>query len=109
MLGLVSSVLKKKTKEIGIRKTLGASALQIFRNLFGEFVRLVILANLIAQPLAYIVLDKLMQTGYAFSADIRIAGYVLVALLSVLVAGGSILQAVITAARQNPVHSLRYE
>jgi putative ABC transport system permease protein len=109
MLGLVSFVLRKKTREIGIRKTLGASVGRIFREQMREFVLLVILANLIAQPLGYVMLGKLMRTGYAFSADIDLTGFLLVAVLSSLVAGLAIFLHVSKAARQNPVHSLRYE
>ncbi len=109
MLGLVSFVLSKRTKEIGIRKTMGASAGLIFNRLMREFVLLVVLANLIAQPLAYILLTKFMQTGYAFSADISLAGFLLVAALSILVTGLVIFHQVSKAARQNPVRSLRYE
>jgi putative ABC transport system permease protein len=109
MLGLVSFVLSKKTKEIGIRKTMGASAGSIFKKLMREFVMLVVLANLIAQPLAYILLTRFMQTGYAFSADISLAGFLLVAALSILFTGLVIFHQVSKAARQNPVHSLRYE
>ena len=109
MLGLVSFVLRGKTKEIGIRKTMGASAGLIFKRVMREFVVLVVLANLIALPLAYILLTKLMRTGYAFRAEIILAGFILVAFLSILVTGLAIFQEVWKAARQNPVHSLRYE
>ena len=60
MLGLVSFVLRRKTKEIGIRKTMGASAGRIFLKVMREFVLLVVLANVVTLPLAYVLLSKLM-------------------------------------------------
>ncbi|MDH4196244.1 MAG: ABC transporter permease [Candidatus Aminicenantes bacterium] len=109
MLGLVSFVLRRKTKEIGIRKTMGASAGRIFLKVMREFVLLVVLANVVTLPLAYVLLNKLIRTGYAFSTKINLAGFLLVAVLSILGVGLAILNLVLAAARQNPVHSLRYE
>jgi putative ABC transport system permease protein len=109
MLGLVSFVLRRKTKEIGIRKTMGASAGRIFLKMMREFVLLVVLANLVTLPLAYVLLNKLIRTGYAFSPAIDLTGFLLVAVLSILGVGLAILNLVAAAARQNPVRSLRYE
>ena len=109
MLGLASFVVKRKTKEIGIRKTMGASAGRIFLKMMREFVLLVVLANVVTLPLAYVLLNKLMQTGYAFSTEIDLTGFLLVAVLSVMGVGLAILNLVLSAARQNPAHSLRYE
>ena len=72
-------------------------------------INVVGLANLVTLPLAYVLLNKLIRTGYAFSPAIDLAGFLLVAVLSILGVGLAILNLVGSAARQNPVRSLRYE
>lgn len=108
LFGLVSFVAEQKKKEIGIRKVLGASVQNVVRLLTKDFVRLVIIAFIIAAPLAYLVMQNWLQE---FPYRITIEWWVF------LIAGGAALlitlltvsfQA-IKAAIANPVKSLRTE
>ena len=62
LFGLASFTAEQRTKEIGIRKVLGASVLSVFRHVTREFVQLVILANVIVWPLAYFILSRWLQS-----------------------------------------------
>jgi len=108
MLGLVSFILNAKTKEIGIRKVLGASANRILRQLMTEFVSLVAIADAIGIAAACWVWSKIFRL-YAYSSKIQFGAYLLVALLSLIIVGTAILSKTLSAARQNPVDSLKYE
>jgi putative ABC transport system permease protein len=108
LFGLVSFVAEQRTKEIGIRKVLGASVPGIVALLTREFAKQVILANVLAWPLAYFLLGKWLQ-GFvyriAMGAGLFLFSGVLVLVLALLT---SSFQAV-KAARMNPTRSLRYE
>jgi putative ABC transport system permease protein len=108
LLGLVSFVAEQRTKEIGIRRVLGASLPGIMGMLIGGFVKQVLLANLLAWPIAYFLLRKWLQ-GFVYRVsigpDLLLFSGILVLLMALLTAG---FQAV-KAARMNPVRSLRNE
>ncbi len=108
LFGLVSFVAEQRTKEIGIRKVLGASVPSIMALLTRDFAKQVLLANLLAWPLAYFLLEKWLQ-GFiyriAIGAGLFLISGMLVLILAMLT---SSFQAV-KAARMNPVKSLRYE
>ncbi|MDH3892319.1 MAG: ABC transporter permease [candidate division Zixibacteria bacterium] len=108
LLGLSSYTAEQRTKEIGIRKVLGASVAGIIRLLSQEFLVLVVLANVVGAPVAYYVMDGwLAEFAYRISVDWRIfAASGLTALLIALLAVS--LQA-IRAARSNPVKAIKYE
>ena len=108
LFGLASFTAEKRTKEIGIRKVLGASVSGIVLLLTKEFTKWVILANLIAWPIAYYVMSRWLQ-NFAYHVNIGIWTFLLSAALALVTALITIsLQAVKTAA-SNPVDSLRYE
>lgn len=108
LLGMVSYILEHKTKEIGIRKTLGASVPGIVLLFTQEFVKWVVLANLLAWPIAYVVMSKWLE-DYPYRTTIHwwIFGFsgISVLAISLLTIGSQ----VIKAALANPVDSLRYE
>jgi len=108
MLGLVTFILNAKTKEIGIRKVVGASAGRILRKLLTEFVSLVAIADAIGIAAAGWIWAQVFRL-YAYSAKIQIGAYLLMALLSLLVVGTVIFSKTWSAARRNPVESLKYE
>jgi len=108
MLGLVSFILNAKTKEIGIRKVLGASATRILKKLMTEFVSLVAVADAVGIAAACLIWPKIFRL-YAYSSKIPFPAYLWVALLSLFIVGTAILSKTLSAARRNPVKSLKYE
>ena len=106
--GLTSLTLSRRVKEIGIRKVLGASAGQIVYLATREFVFLISLANAIAWPVVYFVMNNVLQ-NYPYRIDIALHYFVLAWIASILIAVLTIFYLSIKAALQNPVESLRYE
>jgi putative ABC transport system permease protein len=105
---LAAFTAERRTKEIGIRKVLGASLLEIIRLLSKEFLIWVLIANVFAWPLAFYFLNKWMQ-NFAFRGPIGIEIYVLSGVLALVIAMLIVFYQSIKAATANPVDSLRYE
>lgn len=108
LLGLSTLTVAKRTKEIGIRKVLGASVPRIVSLVALEFVKLVIFANVLAWPLAYWGMREWL-TGFAYQIGISPWVFLSAGLAAVLVALGTISYQTIRAATANPVQALRYE
>lgn len=108
LFGLISYTAEQKTKEIGIRKVYGASAANIIYMIASEFVRLVVLASVIAFPVAYYAMHKWLQ-NYAYHTNINIWIFFLSALLSIMVAILAVSYQSFKAAAANPIKSLKYE
>jgi len=108
LLGLASYMAEKKTKEIGIRKVLGATVPNILLLLTKEFTKFVFLANIIAWPIAYYTMNKWLQ-NFAYRVNIGLWMFVLSALLALFMALLTVSFQSIKAATANPVDSLRYE
>jgi len=108
LFGLASFLTEQRTKEIGIRKTLGASVSNIILLLSSQFTRWVLVANVIAWPVAYIFMNKILQ-NYAYRTTISIWIFLASGLLSLLIALFSISYQSIKASLANPVEALRYE
>jgi putative ABC transport system permease protein len=108
LFGLASFVADRKTKEIGIRKILGASVPRIVRNLNKSFVIWVLIANLIAWPAAWYVMNKWLQ-NFAYRIDLSLWMFILAAVLALIIALMTVSFHTIKAALKNPVDSLRYE
>jgi putative ABC transport system permease protein len=108
LLGASSFATQQRTKEIGVRKVLGASVSQILLLLSKDFLKLVLVANLLAWPLAWWGTHQWLQ-NYAFRTDISPWLFVLPGLLLLLIALGTMSIHSWRAARTNPVESLRNE
>jgi putative ABC transport system permease protein len=108
LLGLVSFVAERRTKEIGIRKVLGAGVPGIVRLITGEFVRWVLLSNLLAWPLAYFAARKWLS-GYAYRIPLGVWVFVLASALAMLLTVATVGHKSLRAATANPVESLRTE
>jgi putative ABC transport system permease protein len=108
LFGLASFSTEKRTKEIGIRKILGATVKDVVFLLSKNFVRLVLIANLIAWPLAWLALHRWIQ-DYAYRIPISWWVFALAGLAALLIALGTVSSLTIKAAMSNPVKSLRTE
>ena len=108
LFGLASYSAERKVKEIGIRKVLGASVQNITMLLSGNFLKLVLLSNLIAIPLAWWSINKWLQ-DFAYRIDITWWVFALAALIALLIALFTVSFQAIKAAVANPVKSLRTE
>jgi len=108
VLGLISLSIQKRTKEIGIRKVLGSSVAGITSLFLKDFLGVVLIAGLIACPLAYFMMQKWLN-DYAYKISISLSPFVFsIALLTAITAFLIMLQT-IKAAFANPVKSLRSE
>ncbi len=105
---LSSFLVETKTKEIAVRKVLGSSISGIIELLSEDFIKMVLIANIIAWPGAYIVMHSWLQ-NYAYRISIDLFVFPLVGLTMMSLALVTILVRAMRAARANPVESLRYE
>jgi putative ABC transport system permease protein len=108
LFGLASFNIVKRTKEIGIRKVLGASVSGLVALLSKDFIRLVLVSVVIAGPLAYWVLNRWLQ-NFAYRIDLHWSLILLAGLAAVAVAFAAISWQSIRAALGNPVEALRSE
>ena len=108
LLGLVSYAAEQRKKEIGVRKVLGASVQGIVLLLSKDFVKLAIIANLIAWPIAYFAANQWLQ-NFAYQTNIGISPFLVGALLAVVIAMATVSYQAIKAAYTNPVDALRNE
>ena len=108
LLGLISFRAEQKTKEIGIRKVLGASVFSIFGLLSREFVKLVIIACIIASPIAYLFSSRWLQ-DFAYRIDLHLMYFLIGGVLALLLALATMTYQALKAARTNPVDALRTE
>jgi putative ABC transport system permease protein len=108
MFALASYTAEQKTKEIGIRKVLGASTPGIVSLLSKEFLKLVLFANLIAWPLAYFAMSSWLN-DFAFRIDIPLWSFIAASIAAFIIAFATISFQSIKAALADPVKSLKYE
>ncbi len=108
LFGLSSFSVAQRTKEIGIRKVLGASMREIVIMLSKEFTALILAANIIAWPLAYFVMQGWLRS-FAYRIAVTLDIFLLSGILTIVVALLTISQQSIKAAVSSPVDSLRYE
>jgi len=108
LFGLTAFAAEQRTKEIGVRKVLGASDSKIFLLLSKEFVRWVLLANVFAWPLAFYAMNKWLQ-NFAYRTHLGIAAFITAGVAALLIAYITVSYQSIKSARANPVKSLKYE
>ena len=108
LFGLVSISAEQRTKEIGIRKALGASTSNVALILSKDFLILVIVSNVIAWPTAYYFMNKWLQ-DFAYRSEIGWWVFILAGIIALLISLVTVSFQAIKAATANPVESLRYE
>ncbi|MBX7124595.1 MAG: ABC transporter permease [Cyclobacteriaceae bacterium] len=109
LLGLVAFAAAQKTKEIGIRKVLGATSGSIVVLITRDYTRLVLIAVVLALPLAYWLMDSLWLSSFVYRTTIGALPLVTAAAVSILIAFGTSLYQALRAARIDPARTLRSE
>ena len=108
LFGFASFMAEKRTKEIGIRKALGATISNVIFLLSKEFIKWVLVANIIAWPIAYFLLINWLE-DYAYRVSIAWWVFFVSTILTIFIAVITVSYQSIKAAVANPVNSLKYE
>jgi len=108
LFGLASFTTQRRTKEIGIRKVLGASVFDIVMLINKEFSKQVLIANVIAWPIAYLIMQQWLN-NFVYRVDLSIFPFVLAALLAFVIAWVTVGSLSAIAAKERPINALRYE
>jgi len=108
LLGLSTFMIQQRTKEIGIRKVLGSSASQVAQLLSTQFTKWIILADLIALPVAYFIMRKWLE-NFAFKTSIGATIFIISGSITLIISLAMISFQTIKAANLNPVKSIKYE
>jgi len=106
--GLSSYTAEQRTKEIGIRKVLGASVSSIMKMLTKDFIKLVLIANIFAWPITYL-LAKNWLTNFSYQIDMPILPYVFATILALIIALITVSSQAYLAANSDPINALKYE
>ncbi len=108
LFGLAAYMAERRTKEIGIRKVLGASIPGLVLLLSKEFTKWVVLANIFAWPLAYFIMNNWLE-NFAYRIDLGLGTFILAAGLALGIASFTVSVQAIRAAQSSPVKALKYE
>ncbi len=108
LLGLATYTAEQRTKEIGIRKVLGADVQTIVLLLSNDFIKLVLIAIIIATPVSWYAMNKWLD-GFAYKMEIHAWMFVLAGVIALSIAVFTISYQSIKSALMNPVNSLRSE
>ena len=108
LFGLSSYTTKQRTKEIGIRRVVGASVPNITLHLTRDFVKLVVVANLFAWPVAYYAMHEWLK-NFPYRVGISWLVFITAGIAALLIALATVGFQSVRAARANPADSLRYE
>ena len=106
LLGLASFSIQQRTREIGIRKVLGSSISNVIVLLSKDFMKYVLLGNVIAWPLAYYVMTRWLQ-NYAYATDLNLEWFLWGGIVALIIAWLTIGAHAIAASQRNPVNVLR--
>ncbi len=108
LFGLATFVVERRTKEIGVRKVLGATSGGLIMLLIRDFTKWVLLANVIAWPVAWFTMNKWLQ-NYAYKTELTTLPFIAAGLAALIIAIITVLLQTYKAANANPVEALKYE
>lgn len=108
LFGLASFTTEQRTKEIGVRKVLGASVIQIVNLLSIDFLKWVLFANFISWPVAWFLMNKWLQ-NFAYRINVNIIAFLIAGFAAIIIAFVTVSFQTIKAANSNPVKALKYE
>ena len=108
LFGLAAFMAEQRTKEIGVRKALGASVQNIIQLLSRHFLWLLLIGNIVAWPVGYFVMNKWLE-NFAFHIDIGIGVFLVTGFVALVLVVISVGGQALRASLANPVDSLRYE
>src|SRR5690606_8898442 len=108
LLGLAAHATETRTKEIGLRKVMGGSVWDIVRLLTADFSKLVLLANLLAWPLAYLAMQRWLQ-NFAYRIDLTPLIFIGSGLIALCIAWVTVGGTAAKAASAKPVLALRHD
>lgn len=108
LFALAAYMAQERTKEIGVRKVLGATVPQLIGLLSKDFAKLVVVGLVVATPMAYYVMDEWLQ-GFAYRISMGVGVFLLAGVAAVLIAFLTVSYQAYRAASLDPVKSLRYE
>jgi putative ABC transport system permease protein len=109
LLGMASYAVGRRAKEIGIRKTLGATDNTVFKMLLSEFLKLIALSNVIALPVAFFLIRGFLRWAWSYRVETGPGLFAFVSALTLAMSLGAIAYHTLKAARTNPVEALRHE
>ena len=108
LFGLASYTAEQRTKEMGVRKVLGASSVHIASLFSRDLVTLVFIANLVAWPASYYAMDEWLQ-NFAYRMNLGIGPFLLGSILALVIAATTVAYQAVKVSSVNPVDALRYE
>ena len=108
LFALSTFMVSRRTKEIGIRKSMGASVLSIYRMLSWDYIKWVLIAILIALPVSGYIMHQWLNT-FAYHTPLSIDVFIFGAMISIIIAIATITRQTLKSAFANPVDALRYE
>lgn len=108
LFGMISFIAAQRKKEIGVRKAMGANARNIFGELSKEFLRNVLIASILAWPVAYYLMNKWLQ-DFAYRIPINAWMFIVAGIIALVIAFVTVSFQSVKASLSNPVDSLRYE
>ncbi|MEA3052822.1 MAG: putative transport system permease protein [Sphingomonadales bacterium] len=108
LIAMAAFTVQRRTKEIAIRKVLGARSRDIFQLLLWQFLKPVVAANLLAWPVAFLIARRWLDQ-FAYRIDLPISAFVVASLAAALIACGAVAAHSFRVARSNPATALKYE